>query len=193
MTRPTRPGVLRAVATAVIIVAAAVLWHRLPTPDDVYGPFDVRAGVGQAVSGRAITARVDGVRIAPRIRKDRETSPVLDAVGIWIVIDGEAMTTRTDQNLSSELIVGPNTYKFTGRLDFMPLAGSLTPGISVHSSWVFDVPADLVAAGAQTITLRLWVGDGRMDSRLVIDMPLDDPRVDRTDFVRLAPTVQVGT
>jgi len=33
--------------------------------------------------------------------------------------------------------------------------------------------------------LRLWVGDGRMDSRLVIEIGLDDSRVDRGDTIRL--------
>lgn len=188
-----RPRVLHAVATAVVIAAAVVLWHDLPTPDDVYGPFDVEAGVGEQITGRALTAQVTGARVAPRVRKDRQTSPVLDAVGVWVVIDGMAMGTRTDQTLKSELIVGPDTYVPTARLDFMPMSGSLTPGISVRSSWVFDVPTESVAPGAQHMTLRLWFGDGRMDSRLTFDIGLDDPRVTRSDVVRLEPALQVGT
>lgn len=193
MNRVTRPRALHVTAIALVIAAATVLWHDLPTPDDVYGPFDVGAGIGEQTTGRAITAQVTGARIAPRIRKDRQDSPVLDAVGIWVVIDGEAMATRTDEALKSELIVGPNTYLPTGRLGFMPLSGSLTPGISVRSSWVFDVPTESVAPSARQMTLRLWVGDGRMDSRLSIDIPLDDSRLIRSDVVRLEPAVQVAT
>ncbi len=185
--------VLHLLATAMVIAAAALLWQNLPTPDDVYGPFDVHAGVGQRATGRGVTAQVDAVRIAPRIRGERESAPVIDALGAWVVIDGEAMTTLRDESLKSELILGPNTYRRTDRVSFLPITGSLAPGITVRGSWVFDVPVDLVAAGAQPMTLRLWVGDGRQDSRLVVDIPVDDPKVSRTDLVRLEPATQVGT
>lgn len=184
---------LHVVSTVVVIAAAAALWHNLPTPDDVYGPFDVDAAVGQQATGRALTAKVTGVRIAPRIKAARESAPVLDAVGVWVVIDGEAMATRSEESLLSELILGPNTYRRTDRVGFLPLAGVLAPGIAVRGSWVFDVPALLVASDARAMTLRLWVGDGRLDSRLVIDIPLDDPQVSRSDLVRLGPATQVGT
>lgn len=187
------PRVLYALATVVVIAAAAVTWHNLPTPDDVYGPFDVAAEMGQQATGRAITAQVTGVRIAPRIRKPHPSAPVLDAVGSWVAIDGEAMTTRTDESPNVELIIGPNSYLPTDRLGVMPLDGNLTPGIAVRNSWVFDVPAELVAPGAQHLTLWVWVGDGRLDSRLVMDVPLDDPRVGRSDLIRLEPAVEVGT
>ncbi len=185
--------VLHLLATAMVIAAAALLWQNLPTPDDVYGPFDVHAGVGQRATGRGVTAQVDAVRIAPRIRGERESAPVIDALGAWVVIDGEAMTTLGDESLKSELILGPNTYRRTDRVNFLPITGSLAPGITVRGSWVFDVPVDLVAAGAPPMMLRLWVGDGRQDSRLVVDIPVDDPKVSRTDLVRLEPATQVGT
>jgi hypothetical protein len=187
------PRVLHLLATAVVIGAAALMWHALPTPDDVYGPFDVDAGMGQQAEGRAITAQVTGARIAPRIRKPYPSAPVVDAVGVWVAIDGEAMTTRTDEVPNVELIIGRNSYVPTERLDFMPLTGRLSPGIAVRSSWVFDVPAELVAPGAQHLTLHVWVGDGRLDSRLVVDVPLTDSRVTRSDLIRLEPTVEVGT
>lgn len=185
--------VFYALATTAAIAAAAVMWHGLPTPDDVYGPFDVEAGIGQQATGRAITAQVTGARIAPRIRKERSGAPVLDAVGIWVAIDGEAMTTRAVEVPRAELVIGPNTYAKTDRLGLLPIMGALNPGIAVRSSWVFDVPADAVAAGGQQMSLRVWVGDGRMDSRLVMDIPLNDSRVSRSDLIAMEPETQVGT
>ncbi|WP_395311251.1 hypothetical protein V4U86_10975 [Mycobacterium sp. AMU20-3851] len=188
----TWPRALRVSATAVVIAAAAVLWHNLPTPDDVYGPFDVHAGIGEPAAGRAITAEVNGIRIAPRIRKMRGTAPVVDAVGIWVAVDGEVMSTRFDEVPNVELLVGPNTYVPTDRLGYLPMTGSLAPGIAVRSSWVFDLPSDLVAA-SQQMTLRVWVRDGRMDSRLVVDLPLAGPSVSRSDLIVIEPEEVVGT
>ena len=184
---------LTAVATGAVIATAAWMWHNLPTPDDVFASFDVSAGMDQQATGYAVSAEVTGVRIGPQVRKEQYRPLVVDAVGIWVVIDGEAMTTRSDGVLSVELIVGPNTYRPTHRIGVMPLAGSLAPGIAVRGSWVFDVPADLVAPGRGKMTLRVWVDDWRLDSRLVIDMNLDDARVQRTDLVSIRPATQVGT
>lgn len=185
--------VVRAAATASAIGAAALLWHNLPTPDDVYGPFDVDAVMGQQATGRDISATVTGARIAPQIRTERLRAPTLDALGTWVAIDSEAMATRTDAVPRVELVVGPNTYVPTSRLGVLPLTGSLTPGIATRSSWVFDVPAELVAQRGQRMSLRVWVGDGRMDSRLVVDIPLDDSRVSRSDLIVIGPPTQIGT
>jgi hypothetical protein len=193
MRKLTGSRAVHAAATAMVIAAAAVMWHHLPTPDDVYGPFDVDAGIGQPATGRAIAATVTGARIAPRIRKERLRAPILDALGVWVAVDAEAMATRTDEVAHVELIVGPNTYAPTSRLGVMPLMGSLTPGIVTRSSWVFDVPAELVAPRTQHMSLRVWVRDGRMDSRLVIDVALDDSRVSRSDLIVIERATQVGT
>ncbi|MCV7359840.1 hypothetical protein [Mycolicibacterium fluoranthenivorans] len=184
---------LYALATAVVVAAAAWMWHNLPAPDDVYAPFDVDAGMGQQATGRTLTAQVTGVRIGPRIRKQQYRPILVDAVSTWVAVDGEAMTTRTDEVPTVQLLVGPNTYALTQRLGFMPLAGSLAPGITVRGSWVFDVPAELVAPGRGDITVRAWTGDGRQDSRLVFTIGLDDSRVQRTDLIQIPPGTQVGT
>lgn len=184
---------LHALATAVVIAAAAWMWHDLPTPDDVYAPFDVHAGMGQQATGRPIAAQVTGVRIGPRIRNQQYPPALIDAVGTWVAVDGEAMSTRADAVPTVELIIGPNTYVPTHRLGFMPMVGALAPGIAVRGPWVFDVPADLVAPGRPNMTLRVWVGDWRQDSRLVFDIPLDGPRVQRSDLIQFGPATQVGT
>jgi hypothetical protein len=184
---------LHALATAVVIAAAAWMWHALPTPDDVYGPFEVDAGIGQQASGRGIETRVTGARIAPRIDKKQPPRQLIDAVGIWIVIDGEAMATRTGEMPTAELMVGADTYVPTARVGVFTLKGALVPGIVLSGSWVFDVPADVVVSGARPISLRVWIGDGRLDSRLVTDIALDGPHISRSDVVALEPATQAGT
>lgn len=186
-------GAFHVVATMAVIVCAAALWHWLPTPDDVYGPFDVDAGIGQQAIGRGIETRVTGVRIAPRIDKKQPPQQLIDAVGIWIVIDGAAMTTRTGEMPTAQLMVGADTYVSTSRVGVFTLKGALIPGIVLSGSWVFDVPADVVVSGARPISLRVWVGDGRLDSRIVTDIALDGPHISRSDVVALEPATQAGT
>ena len=40
----------------VVVAAAALVWHHLPTPTDVYGPFDVHADAGTPAMGRGVKA-----------------------------------------------------------------------------------------------------------------------------------------
>jgi hypothetical protein len=177
-------------ATAVVIAAAAALWQSLPTPDDVYGPFDVHAGIGEQATGRGIETQVTGVRVSPRVEKGRYPRQIVDAVGTWVAIDNETMTTLTVEVPRVELVIGPNTYVPTMRVGV--LYPAFPPGIRVRSSWVFDVPAELVALGSQTMSLRVWVGDSRLTSRLMIDIPLDDERVSREDPIVVKPHTMVG-
>lgn len=186
-------GAFHVVATAAVIACAAALWHWLPTPDDVYGPFDVDAGIGEQASGRGIETRITGVRIAPRIDKKQPPRQLIDAVGIWIVVDGEATTTRTVEMPRVELMVGADTYFPTDRVGLFTLKDVLVPGIVLSGAWVFDVPADLVRSGSRPISLRVWFGDGRLDSRLVTDIALDGPHISRGDVVTLEPATKAGT
>ncbi|MGK2869121.1 MAG: hypothetical protein ACSLFA_21205 [Mycobacterium sp.] len=181
---------LPALTTAVVIAAAAFLWHNLPTPNDVYAPIDVHAVPGAQASGRDITATVDGVRIAPQVQKVLAPGRPLDAVGMWVAVDAQVMTTLTTQVPTVELVIGPDHYVPTERLLAGQLNVALTPGIAQRGSWIFDVPADLTAAGPREMTLRIWVGDGRLDSRLVIPLRFDDARVVREDLIALRTPIE---
>jgi hypothetical protein len=191
-TQRQRSKTLYALVTAVVMAAAAAVWHNLPTPNDVYGPFDVHAGIGKQATGRAITATVTGARIAPQVRKLPTRGTLFDALGVWVAVDTVMTATETTEKPYASLVVGPNTYVPTQRLGVGPLGGALAPGIAQHGAWVFDVPPDLVAAGPRDMKLRLWVGDGRLDSRLVISVRLDDPRVHRDHIVELEPLTETG-
>jgi hypothetical protein len=57
----------------------------------------------------------------------------------------------------------------------------VNPVITQRGSWVFDVAPALLATESDPMTLRVWVGDGRLDSRLVIRIPLDGASVSRVD------------
>jgi hypothetical protein len=189
---------LRTVAPALVITAAvasaAALWHNLPEPTDVYGPFDVHAAVGQQATGRAIVATVTGVRIGPQVHKVSPPARTVRSAGVWVVVDAEVAATSSFELPHTELVVGANTYIPSDRFRPAPLGAELEPGIAQRGSWVFEVPADLVEPGAaHPISLRVWVGDGRLDSRLVMTIPLDDDRVHRNEVVTLEPVTEAAT
>lgn len=181
---PKIRSALPALSVVVVVAAAAVVWQNLPTPTDINGPFDVHAQAGAAATGRAVTATVTGVRIAPQVNS-------IQAAGLWVVVDTTLEATRTTELPHSELIIGPNTYIPTDRFFVKTLKAEINPGIAQRGVWVFDVASALLATGAsEPLTLRVWVGDGRLDSRLVIRIPADDPRVSRADAVKLEAPVE---
>jgi hypothetical protein len=56
--------------------------------------------------------------------------------------------------------------------------------------WIFDVPVDLLNS-ARSVVLRVWGGDERLNSRLVIDIPLGDASVNRPPSIVVPPAETV--
>jgi hypothetical protein len=171
----------------IVVAAAALVWHHLPAPTDLYGPFDVRGTADEPVRGRALVATVASIRIAPQVNS-------IAAAGTWVVVDTTVEATGATELPHAELTVGPNSYVPSDRFFGDTLGAEVAPGIVQRGSWVFDVAAPLVAAGsAETLTLRLWAASDLLDSRLVVDVPADDPRIARTDEADLtSPDLSAG-
>jgi hypothetical protein len=181
--KATLGAVLPALSVIVVVAAAATVWHNLPTPTDVYGPFEVRGEVGEVVQGRAVRATVTSVHIAPRVNS-------IQAAGNWVVVDTTLEAIHSTELPQADLIVGPNSYVRSDRFFLDTLGPEIAPEITARGSWVFDVASALVEPGAsEPLILRVWVGTDILDSRLVIEIPADDPRVTRTDDVNLVPSV----
>lgn len=177
--KPDGGAVVSALVVAVV-AAAALVWHHLPTPTDLYGPFDVRGQADETVRGRALIGTVTSVRIAPEVNS-------IPAAGTWVVVDTTVEATGATELPHAELTVGPNTYVPSDRFFGDTLGAEVAPGITQRGSWVFDVAAPLVAVDArETLTLRLWAGSAMLDSRLVIDVPPGDPCIARTAEVDLS-------
>ena len=176
---PNSRRMLTAVGVVITVAAAAVVWQNLPTPTDVLGPFEVHAEAGTPATGRAVQATVTSVRIAPEVNSAKPA-------GIWVVVNTALEGTRSTELPHSELVVGPNTYSPTDVFFVDTLMGEISPGITLRGSWVFDVAPALVAPGSSDpMTLLVWVGDGRLDSRLAIRIPLQGSRFSRVDTVTL--------
>jgi hypothetical protein len=179
--------------TAVIaITLAAVVWHHLPENTDIHGPFDVRSDTGSLTRGRAITIAVNGLQIAPKVTP--ELGRPVQAIGIWVIVEATVAATGSSGLPRAELLVGANTYAPTDRL--LPgttLGGLLDPDIAQRGAWVFDVPSSLVDT-VGSVVLRTWMGlDPRLDSRLVVNIALNDSRVSRFDAVRLGRPVSAAS
>ena len=170
---------LTAVGVVITVAAAAVVWQNLPTPTDVFGPFDVHADAGTPATGRGLQAEVTSVRLTPEVDS-------VKPAGIWVVVNTALEGTRSTELPHSELVVGPNTYSPTDVFMVDTLLGEISPGITLRGSWVFDVAPALVAPdSSDPMTLLVWVGDGRLDSRLAIRIPLQGSHVRRVDTVTL--------
>ncbi|WP_260764845.1 hypothetical protein [Mycobacterium sp. SMC-4] len=161
----------RTTATGAVIIAAAALWHNLPAPSDVYRPFDVGATLGEQVSGRVFDLTVTGVRVGRQAQSPRR--PPIPALGEWVLVDAELRATSEFVLPRAELLVGPNTYAPSDRFQFVQLGAELAPLITQHGSWAFDVAPDQLTSSS-LLTLRVWSGDSRFDSRSVVKIPLRD-------------------
>lgn len=163
----------------VLVAAAALIWHNLPTPTDLYGPFDVHGDAGEPVRGRGVTATVTSVRVAPTVDS-------VPAAGRWVVVETTMEAHGSTDVPHADLLVGPNTYIPTDRFLTRTLGRSLAPGIEQRGSWIFDVSSELIdGSDLDSLVLRVWVGSDLLDSRLVISVPPE--AIGRSAELRLAP------
>ena len=182
MTRRTAGA---AVLTVVAIALAALVWHKLPNNTSIYAPFDVHALIHTAAVGENLSATVTGAGIAPSVRS-RPTSKPVSAAGTWLVAVTSLNVERAPVLPRADLMVGPNTYLPTDRL--LSTNAMVQPGLTLGCAWVFDVPVDLLDS-VPSVVLRVWSGDERLDSRLVMEIPLNDASVGRQDSI-LIPQAQ---
>jgi hypothetical protein len=180
MTRVNR-GVLTALAAAVVIAAAAALWHSLPLNTQIYAPFDVDGPVGAPLTGRNVTATVSDVRIGPTVRDEEARPPSYAALGVWVVVTAAVAAVQTPDLLWTRLQVGADTYEPTSRLPVSTqLDRQMSPGIQRRGALVFDVAPEALDA-VDEVTLLVWLGDARLDSRLRFTIPLSG--ADRTRII----------
>jgi hypothetical protein len=176
---PNSRRALTVLGVVVTVAAAAVVWQNLPTPTDVLGPFEVRGEAGAPTTGRGVTATVTSVRISPEVNS-------VKPAGIWLVVNVDLEGTRSSELAHSQLVVGPNTYSPSDVFSLDTLFGEISPGMTLRGSYVFDVaPALVTPESSDQITLLVWVGDGRLDSRLAIRIPTHGSHFGRVDEVTL--------
>ncbi|HEY1841341.1 MAG TPA: hypothetical protein VGG53_14185 [Mycobacterium sp.] len=187
-----RTGIARRVAvpvTAVLITAAAVLWHHLPVPTEIYAPFDVYGNLGSPVRGHALSVTATRVRVAPKgkFALSQFTSEKISATGLWFVVDATLSAIEDSELPSADLVVGGNTYQVSLRSPARGFGIHVDPGLPQHGYWVFDVAPELIQPSITTpLQLRVWSnGEERLNSRLVIN--LEKPAPERVDIVAVKP------
>lgn len=191
-------GATRALASAAVIAAGAVVSQNLPAGSEIYAPFPVAGVLGEAAGGRGITATVTGVQIAPEVLVTPKVGAPksFSAIGQWVVVQTSMRPGDRTEFAHADLTAGPRTYLPTDRLPpGSTLGGTIQPGFVSRGAWVFDVAPDALDSAPRDgpVTLRAWVGDGRLDSRLEINLVLGDSRVVRSQRAEVsAPEVVPG-
>jgi hypothetical protein len=175
--------------TAVLIAAAALLWHHLPVPTQVYAPFDVHGSSGSPVRGHSLAATVTRVRVAPKgkFAMGQYTSTHVSAIGLWLVVDATVSAIESSTLPAADLVVGGNTYQPSIRGPAPGFGIHVDPGLPQHGYWVFDVAPELLQPPiAKPLQLRVGTGgEERLNSRLVID--LGNRPLERADIVTVKP------
>jgi hypothetical protein len=175
--------------TAVLITAAALLWHHLPVPTQIHAPFDVNGSWGGPVHGRALDVTVTRVQLAPKgkFALSKFTSSTVSAIGMWLVVDATVSAVESSNLPVADLMLHGNTYQPSTRIPAPGFGVRVDPGIPQHGYWVFDVAPQLIQPSvAKPLQLRVWSGgENRLDSRVVIS--LDSRAPERADVVAVKP------
>jgi hypothetical protein len=181
----SRRTVFAAAATVVAIALATLVWLQLPANTTIYAPFDVHATIPTRAVGPNLSATVNRAAITPTVTA-QQSRRSYSAAGVWVVALTTLDAAREPVLPHADLLVGPNTYVPTTVV--LPGADLVQPGIAQQRTWAFDVPPDLLKT-VPSVVMRLWGGDGRLDSRLVIDIPLDNANVERPPSIGVPPAV----
>lgn len=187
----TRAGMARRAKlplVAVLVTAAALLWHHLPVPTQIYAPFDVHGDLGNPVRGHSLAVAVTGVRVAPtgKFAMGKFTSSTKSAAGTWLVVDATISALTSSELFRADLMLGGNNYQVS--VSAPPGFGvRVDPGVPQHGHWVFDVaPELLLPSVAKPLQLRVWSGgETRLNNRLVIN--LDTKPLKRAEVVTVKP------
>jgi hypothetical protein len=161
-----------AVVVALVLVALAFVVSRTEPEEEVgFAPFAVRVPMGQVGEGRGLQGAVDGAVLADTVRLDDWTG---ETTGTWLVVRARMATTENPALGYATLHVGDRTWVASNRpgSDAMH-AALLDPGLPVAGSFVFEIPAELVADPAARSAVVRLADDG--DTRLitVIETQLD--------------------
>jgi hypothetical protein len=175
MTRSTPLWRHAANGAGLVVILVVAGFVASTTPDDAQqqAPIPVRGQVGDTLSGRNITATVDGVRVAESVEAGNGWAG--PTAGVWVVVDASVEANVAESIFGyARLKVGEVTYSASTR----PADGTIAEtGLSVGIPWtgplMFELPRPLVSsAAARTAELQLAVNsDPRADSLLV--MPVD--------------------
>ncbi|WP_445170319.1 hypothetical protein ACTXG7_13940 [Mycolicibacterium sp. Dal123E01] len=176
------------VLTIAAVVVAAVIWHHLPIPSDIYAPFDVHAGLNTPAVGQNLSAQVTGAAIAPTLQKSPSKKQII-AAGTWLMVATSLDTKNAPALPRADLLVGPNTYAPSDRL--LSTNALVQPGLTLRCAWIFDVPVDVLSS-VTSVVLRVWGSDERLDSRLMLDVPLGDANVTRPPALVIPPAETVS-
>ncbi|MGN6273221.1 MAG: hypothetical protein ACTHMQ_09045 [Protaetiibacter sp.] len=179
----TRP---LAILGALVLVALAFVVSRTEPEEDVgFAPFAVRVAMGQVGEGRGLQGAIDDAVLADTVRLDDWTGRT---TGTWLVVRARMATTENPSLGYATLHVGDRIWVASNRAGSDAMhAALLDPGLPVEGSFVFEIPADLVADPAARSAIVRLADDG--DTRLitVIETELDLTALEYEPEFEIAP------
>ena len=158
------------------LVASAAVVAGAPDNDDITAPILVRAGVGETVSGRTLTATVESVELAEYLDVKYNAAGDTNTDGVWVVVD-TVLTARLDTVVlgDSQLWIGDVHYRVSDILPApTPLQLSYGADVPQRGSLVFEIPRSALEepGASQASIVLLSSGDPRLDSvpAIVVDL-----------------------
>ncbi|AYM42122.1 hypothetical protein [Mycobacteroides chelonae] len=182
-----------AAVVAVLLSASVYVWNRLPSAAETQNAFDVHGTMGSSVTGRLFSATVTKVGIGPVV-KHTGFSPRqrnIKSAGQWVVVKLTITSMTEASQADAILALGDKGYTPDSRLEGSTLLGArLTPLIPETGVFVFEVSSS-VLEDARSAKLYIFYAAGqyKWDSRLVIDIPLDNEHAPRASVIALPKTV----
>jgi len=166
--------VLRIAGIAFAALLLLAMQHSTPGALDMTGPIPVEGRIGEEITGRQFTAKVENVTFARKIhfkRFGRDTER--DSGGLFAIVDVTLAARNSSLAVSSATWLSPTQRRFqaTRRLNGAPgeiSSERLEPGLPRTGRYIFELPDDQVAGG--TLLLSRALGP-RLDSELHIAMP----------------------
>ncbi|MBU1586610.1 MAG: hypothetical protein KKH51_01545 [Actinobacteria bacterium] len=168
--------VLAGAAIVAALAGSAVLVAGAPDNEDITAPFLLQGRIGDTVSGRSLTAVVEGVRLTRYLDVKYKDAGDTSTRGVWVVVDTVLTARRGTLILSdAELWIDDVRYGVSDILPApTPLQLSYGPDVPQRGSLVFEIPeAALASPGAAHATVAfLTTSDPRLDSFPVVVVDL---------------------
>lgn len=144
--RPRRAFSIAGAAALLAVAAFAVA--TAPDDDGITATFPVHGTIGETVTSRELSVKVNSVELATRLDVVYHDASNTTTDGVWVVVD-TTITSRLGDLLMSyvELQVGDVTYRVSDILSAPSIINlPYGAGIPVHGTLVFEVPKSAITA-----------------------------------------------
>ncbi|MFE9244759.1 hypothetical protein [Nocardiopsis sp. NPDC006938] len=159
----------------VLVVLIAVLQRFVVSDEDMTGPITTKGDAGTTVDADDFTVRVTETELVSSLEVPDEAGAV-QANGVWVVVWADVTAAHEPiGNLRSELLMKDGTtYVERGWFSESLDRQVLSPGLTLHGAFVFEVPSERIEEPALVITNAQGY-DSRLGAQARVDLGVDHP------------------